>query len=111
MRSTLEQRVRIGIVCGVRIRAEDRGIHIDIQDRANLSQAPPAIGLQSAAQRPTPQVLAGAGSLELAGDRYRAHKVKIQPFERRVIRLQLANSLDGTSLQVPYVHSEHSRLK
>jgi hypothetical protein len=30
----------------------------------------------------------------LTGDGYRARKVKIQPFERRVIRLQLTDGLD-----------------
>jgi hypothetical protein len=111
MRRTLKQRIRIGIVSGIRIGAEDRRIHLDVQDRANISQAPPALRVQRPSQRPTPQVLARPSGLELTGDGYRAHKVKIQPFERRVVRLQLTDSLDRTSLQVPYVHSERSCLK
>jgi hypothetical protein len=110
MRSTLEQRVRIGIVGRVRIRAEDGRIHVDAQNRPDISEASPAVRLQGPAKRPTPQVLAWAGSLELTRDRYGAHEVKIQTFERRIVRLQLTNSLDGPPLQVPYVHSEHSRL-
>jgi hypothetical protein len=94
MRRTLEQRVRIGIVSCIRIGAEDRRIHVDVQDRANISQAPPALRLQRSPQRPAPQVLARGGSLELTGDGYRACKVKIQPFERRVVRLQLTDGLD-----------------
>jgi hypothetical protein len=111
VRSTLEQRVRIGIVSRVRIRAENGRIHADVQDGSDIAQAPPTIRLQGTAQRPTPQVLARTGSLKLARDRYRSYQVKIQPFEGRIVRLQLTNSLDGTSLQIPYVHSEHSRLK
>jgi hypothetical protein len=94
MRRTLEQRVRIGIVSGIRIGAEDRRIHVDVEDRANISQAPPALRLQRSPQRPAPQVLARGGGLELTGDGYRARKVKIQPFERRVVRLQLTDGLD-----------------
>jgi hypothetical protein len=111
MRRTLEQGVRIGIVGGVWIGAENGRIHVDVQIGPDIFEATPAIRLQRTAQRPAPQVLTRAGGLKLTGDGHRADEVKIQPFERRIIWLQLTDSLDGTSLQVPYVHSEHSRLK
>jgi hypothetical protein len=110
MRGPFQQRVRIRIVGRVRIRAEDCRTHVDVEVGTDLAQTSATLGLQRTSQRSSPQVLARASGLELAGDGYRSYKVKIQPLECRVIRLQLANGLDGTSLQIPDVHSEHSRL-
>jgi hypothetical protein len=110
MGRALEYRVRVRIVRRIWIVGEERGIHLNVQNGTNISQTSSTVCLQGPAKGPAPQVFTGTRSLELSGYRHRTHKVKIQSFERRIIGLQLTNSLDGSSLEVPNVHSEHSRL-
>jgi len=111
MGRTLEHRVRVRIVRRLWIVGEEGGIHLDVQNGTNIGQTSATICLQSPPKGPTPEVFTRTRGLKLPVYQHRAYQVKIQPFERRIIGLQLTNSLDGSSLQVPYVHSEHSRLK
>ena len=111
MRGTLEQWVRIGTVGGLWISTEKGPVNRDVEIAAHLTQAAPAFRLQPATQCAPPQIFTGSGSLELAIYLHRSDQVKIEPLERRIFRLKLPDSLDGTPLKIPNVHSEHSRLK
>src|SRR5215216_616519 len=58
-----------------------------------------------------PEVLAVARGLQLAIDRHRTGEAEIQPFERGIVGVEPPVGPDGATLQVPDVHSQHSRLK
>ena len=77
----------------------------------NLGEATPAFGLQDAAEAAPPQVLTLAGGLQLPGYRQRTDQLEPQSIERVIVRLKLAYRSYGAPLQVPYIHSQHSRLK
>lgn len=110
MRRALEQGVKVGIVSGFGIGAEDRGVHIDVNVGADFGQAAPTLALQHAMKAAPPQVLTQPGGLQLPRYRYRPNQVQIQPIECGIIRLKLPHRANRSPLKVPDVHSQHSRL-
>ena len=58
-----------------------------------------------------PQVLPTAAGLYLPFHRYRTDEIQIQPFKCRIVGLKLTLRPDRSPLEVPDVHSQHSRLK
>ena len=59
----LEQRIKVGIIRGLGIRAEDGGIHLDVHFGADVGQASPALALHLTVHAAPPQVFTIAGSL------------------------------------------------
>ena len=59
----LEQRIKVGIIRGLGIRAEDGGIHLDVHFGADVGQASPALALHLTVHVAPPQVFTIAGSL------------------------------------------------
>ncbi len=94
-RGPLGQWIEIRIVGGFRVIAEHRGVHRDVHFVNHLGEAAPALAPNDAVKIASPEVLAIAGSLQLALHRHRTHQVQSQPFERRIFRRELALGPDG----------------
>jgi hypothetical protein len=111
MRGTLEQRIKVRIIRGLGIRAEDGGIHINVHRGAHVGQTPPALTLHLTVHATAPQVFAVTCRLQLPCYRYGTNQMEVQPFERRIVGPKLPYGPDRASLEVPDVYSQHSRLK
>ena len=93
-RGPLGQRIEIRIADGLRVGAEHRGVHRDVHFVDHLDEAAPALASNDAVEIASPEVLAIAGGLQLALHRHRTHQIQSQPFERRILRRELAYGLD-----------------
>jgi hypothetical protein len=62
---TLEQGIKVRIVRGLGVRAEDRGIHVDVYVGTDIGQASPAFALHYTLHAAPPQVFTVASSLQL----------------------------------------------
>ena len=115
MTSTLSARsasgIEIGIVGRVGIGGEHRRGHLDVHLVQHLGQAAAALAPHHPMHAAAPEVLAVARGLQLAVDRHRAGEAQVQPLERRIVGIEPPVGPDGAALQVPDVHSQHSRLK
>ena len=109
-RGPLGQRVEIRIVGGFRVGAEHRGVNLDFHFVDHRGETAPALASNHAVEIASPEVLSIAGGLQLALHRHRTDQVQSQPFERRILRRELAYGPDGPSLKVPNVHAQHSPL-
>jgi hypothetical protein len=109
-RGPLGQWIEIRIVGGLRVGAEDRGVHRNVHFVDHLGEAAPALAANDAVNIASPEVLAIASGLELALDPHRTHQVQSQPFKRRILWRELAYGLDGPPVEVSNVHAEHSPL-
>ena len=109
-RGPLGQRIEIRIVGGFRIVAEHRRVHGDVHLVDHLGEAAPALASNDAVKIASPEVLPLAGGLQLAVHCHRPHQVQSQPFERWILRRELAHGPDGPPLEVPNVHAQHSPL-
>jgi hypothetical protein len=105
-----EQRIEVRIIRRLGVAAEHGRIHIDVYLGADIGQATPAFSLHDRLYGSPPEVLTIAGCLKLAFDRHRAHQVQIQAFKCGVVGLKLTDRPHGAPLEVPDVHSQHSRL-
>ena len=106
----LGERIEIGIVGGVGIGGEHRGGHVDVHVVQHLGQAAAALPPDDAMDAPPPEVLSVAGGLQLAGDRHRSTRPSSSPSNAGSSGSSPLGP-DGPSLEVPDVHSQHSRLK
>ena len=111
MGGALQQRIEIRIVRRFGIGAEDGGIHIDVHFGADVGKAATALALHLALELPPPQVLALVCRLKLPCYGNRADQVQIQALERGIVGLKLSHGPDRAPLKIPYVYSQHSRLK
>ena len=59
----LEQGIKVGIIRGLGIRAEDGGIHVDVHFGADIGQASPALALHLTVHAAPPQEFSIPGSL------------------------------------------------
>jgi hypothetical protein len=107
----LGQRVEVRIVGRLGVGRKDRRVYVDVHRLTHLGETPSALTPHHAVDVPAPEVFTIARGLELTPDRHRTFKIEPQPLKRRIAGLELADGLDGTPLQVPNVHSQHSRLK
>ncbi len=111
VRCSLEQRIKVGVFGRFGVGGEDRGIHVNVNFGTDLGQTTPALTLHETVKAAPPQVLTLAGGLQLPGDRYRTYQLEVEPIERGIVGLELSHGADRTSLKVPNIHSQHSRLK
>ena len=109
-RGPLSQWIEIRILGGLRIGAEHRGVHRDVQLVDHLDEAAPALAPYDAVKIASPEVLSIAGGLQLALHGHRTHQIQSQPFERRILRREFAHGPDGPPVEVPNVHAQHSPL-
>jgi hypothetical protein len=107
----LEQGVEIRIIRRLRVSAEDGGVHINVHCGTDIGQASPALALHLAMHTAPPQVFTVTSRLQLTGHRHWAYQMQIQTFERGIVGPKLSDRAHGTSLKVPNVDSQHSRLK
>jgi len=63
VRGALEQGIKVGIIRGLGVRAEDGGIHVDVHFGADIDQASPALALHLTVHAAPPQVFTIASSL------------------------------------------------
>ena len=77
----------------------------------HLGQAAAALAPHRAVDVPAPQVLALPRRLQLALHLHRPVQLEVETLERGIAGLELTDRLDRAALQVPDVHSQHSRLK
>ena len=110
-RGPLGQRIEIRIVDCRRVGAEHRGVHRDVHFVDYLDEAAPALAPNDAVKIASPEVLPVAGGLQLTLHCHRTHQVQSQPFERRILRRELAYGPDGPPVEVPNVHAQHSPLR
>jgi hypothetical protein len=102
--------IEIRIVGRLGIGAEHGGVHVHIHIVEHLREAPPALAVDDGVNVPTPEVLAVTSGLQLAIHLHRPCQVEVQPLERRIAGRELADGPHGTSVEVPDVDSQHSRL-
>ena len=57
-----------------------------------------------------PEVFALTGGLKLPVHHHRSHQIEPQALEDRIVGRQLSLGPDGTSLEVPDIHAQHSPL-
>jgi hypothetical protein len=86
VRGPLEKRIKIRIIRGFGVGAEDRRVHLDVYLGPDLGQAAAALAFHDAVNTAPPEVLAVAGCLQLALDRHRTDELKIQSFKGGVVR-------------------------
>jgi hypothetical protein len=106
----LGQGVGIGIVGSVRIGGEDRRVDVDIDLAQHLGQAPAAITSDHGMNMPAPEVLPVSGGLQLPPHSHRSDQREVQSGKRRIVGRELAVRPDRPSLELPDIHSQHSRL-
>jgi hypothetical protein len=111
MRGALQQRVEIGIVSRLRVAAEHRRVNIDIHFRPHLGQTAATFAFYLGVDGAAPEIFSFAGFLQLSVYRYRTNQIQIETFKRRIVWPELPNGPYRASLEVPYVDSQHSRLK
>jgi hypothetical protein len=111
VRRPFEQRIKIGVVSGLGIGAEYRGVDIDVYVGPNIGQAAPAFALHGSMHVPAPQILPTTGGLQLPCYRYRPGQGQIEALEGGIIGPKLTNRSYRTPLKVPNVNPQHSRLK
>ena len=109
-RRPIGERIEVGIVYRVRIGAEDRGIHRDVHLVEHLGQATAALAAHYAVEITPPEVLAFAGGLQLTTHHHRSYQIEPQAFERQIVGRKLPLGPDGTPLEVPDIHAQHSPL-
>src|SRR5215213_1158058 len=107
----LRQRVKSGILGGLGIGGEHRGGHVDIHFIQYFGQAAAALAPHDAMNPAAPEVFSVARHLELAVDRDRASEAEPQALEHLVVGIEPSVGPHGTALEIPNVHSQHSRLK
>jgi hypothetical protein len=106
----LGQRVGIGIVGGVRIGGEDRRVDVDIDLAQHLGQASAAIPPDHGMNVPAPEVFPVSGGLQPPPHSHRSDQREVQSGERRIVGCELAIRPDRPPLELPDIHSQHSRL-
>jgi hypothetical protein len=111
VRRPFQKRVEIGVVSRLGIRAEHRGVDLDVDIGPYSRQAAPAFSLQRSVDMAPPEILSGAGCLQLPGHRHRPAQIEIQSFKGGIVRPKLPHRSHRSPLKVPDVHSQHSRLK
>jgi hypothetical protein len=105
------QRVKVGIVSGLGVTGEHRRRDVNVHFLEDLAQAPAALAAHHRVNASSPEVLSLAGRLKLAIDEDITHDIEIESLEGRIVSSELPFGTDGTALQVPNIHSQHSRLK
>lgn len=108
---TVGQRIEIGIVGGVRVGGEHRGVDVDIHIVQHIREAPAALAAHDSVHVAPPKVLAVPGGLELSRHVNRLGESEPQPLERRIVGWEPPFGPDGTPLKVPNVNSQHSPLR
>jgi hypothetical protein len=106
----LEQGIKVGIIRGLRVRAEDGGIYVDVHLRPDIRQATPTLALHLTMHAAPPQVITIPRSLQLPCDRDGPNQMQLQTFESGIVGPKLPHGPDRASLKVPDVNSQHSRL-
>jgi hypothetical protein len=104
----LRQRVKIRIVGGVGVGAEDRRVDVDIYGVLHFHETPAALAPDHPVQMSPPEVLPGAGGLELPPHRDRAGELEPEPLKRRIVRGKLPDGPDRALLQIPGINAQHS---
>ncbi len=106
----LGEGVIIGIVGRVGIGGKDRRVHIHIDLAQHLGQASAAVTPHHSMDVPAPEVLPISGGLQLPPHSHWSDQREVQSGERRIVGCELAISPDRPPLEVPDIHSQHSRL-
>jgi hypothetical protein len=106
----LGQRVVIGIVGGIGVGRKDRRVYVDIDLAQHLGQAATAVTSHYGVNVPAPEVLPISRGLQLPPNRHRSHQLQVEVRKGRIVRGELAVGPDRPSLEVPDIHSQHSRL-
>ncbi len=106
----LREGVVIGILGRVGIAGEDRRIHVDINLAQHLGQAAAAVPPDHGMNVPAPEVLSPSRGLQLPPYGYRSDQREVQAGERRIVWRELAVGPDRPPLELPDIHSQHSRL-
>jgi hypothetical protein len=86
VRRPFQQRIEVGVVGRVRISTEHCGIDVDVHISLDIGQASSALAVHGSVDAASPQILSGAGCLQLPGYRYRSHQVEIQSVKGGIIR-------------------------
>jgi len=106
----LRERIVIGIVSRVGISGEDGRVHVDIDLVQHLGQAAAAVTPHHRMDVAPPEVLAFSRGLQPPPHCYRSNQREVQAGERRIVRCELAVGPDRPPLELPDIHSQHSRL-
>jgi len=105
------QRVKVGVVSGFGVTREHGRRDVNVHFLEDFAQAPATLAAHDRVNAPSPEVLPLAGRLKLAIDKDITHDTEIESLEGRIASSELPFGTDGTALQVPNIHSQHSRLK
>jgi hypothetical protein len=106
----LRQGVVIGIVSRIGISGEDRRIHVDVYLTQHLGEAPAAFTPYDRVDVAAPEVLPFSRGLQLPPHSHRSHQREVQAGECRIVGCELAIGPDRPPLELPDIHSQHSRL-
>ena len=105
------QRVEVRIVSRLGVTREHRRGDVNVYFLKDLTQAAPALAAHDRVNASSPEVLSLGGCLKLAIDEDITHDIEVESLEGRIAPSERPFGTDGTALQVPNIHSQHSRLK
>jgi hypothetical protein len=105
------KRVEVGIVRGIGVTGENCRRDVDIHLLEHLRQTPAALATDDRVNAPSPEVLPLGGRLKLSIDQDITNHVEVESLEGRIACVELPFGAHGTALQVPNIHSQHSRLR
>jgi len=105
------QRVEVRVVRRLGIGRKHRRADVGVNLVQDLGEAAAALTAHHGVDGSTPEVLAFAGGLELTVYQDVSDQIEAESLKGGVVGLEFACCLNGTALQVPNVHSQHSRLR